>query len=683
MLATLLLLAALDYPTAPRGADPADPFSPLESLDAPATREWLLAQERLLAREIGRLPSLEATLGRIRELQDQTAYWTVLPAGARRFILVGSRGATGSSGPAVTVFLREGDGPPQPLVTAASAGGTLSRWVAVDPAGRRLAYLVGEPGSRWLRLRILDLDRRLAMDDVVDGLHTTAPQVAWLPDGSGLVYPCFDPPADTRLGPVPPPRLRLHRLGAPQTADELLLAPDPTWQSWLTPQVTADGRLVVIGSRGTSGRSDLWIADLGGRTLRLRPVALDAPGSLRLLGSDGRDLIVEEAGRVVAIDVDRAARAHWRERIPASEDALVFAALGGGRLLAVRSRDGRPRLSVHALDGRWLRDVELPEGRNIWGPPWGFGITGPVEGHYAWFNSSGLADPGTLYRLETESGALARWQPAETAVDPERIVTRHVLVTSSDGTRIPMFLCHARGTTPNGQRPVILYAYGALSWSAFPWFQPQMVAFLERGGVFALAGVRGGGEYGEAWHLAGRARNRPQAVADVHAAADWLVREGWTKPGRLVAQGSSLGSALMALAVLERPRAFGAALIDIPVLDLVRYGLFTGGSLWKHEIGWGQTPADVSALRAISPYHRISSGCLPPTLVSAGSRDETAVPLHAYKYVAALQAAQACDRPILLQVMEGAGHSMGASPDQAARTWARQLAFLELALEQP
>jgi prolyl oligopeptidase len=244
-----------------------------------------------------------------------------------------------------------------------------------------------------------------------------------------------------------------------------------------------------------------------------------------------------------------------------------------------------------------------------------------------------------------------------------------------------MFLCHARGTVPDARRPVILYAYGALSWSAFPWFQPHMVAFLERGGVFAVAGVRGGGEYGEEWHRAGQGRNRQRAVADVHAAADWLVREGWTTPDRLAAQGSSLGTALMALAVLEKPRAFGAVLLDIPVLDLLRYGLFTGGKLWAGEIGWSETADGAAALRPLSPYHRVARGCHPPTLVSAGSRDETAFPLHAYKYVAALQSKQDCPSPVLLQVMEGAGHSMGADPEQAARSWARQLAFLELVLE--
>ena len=227
MLLALLFIAAIDYPRAPSIDDAADPFIPLETSDGAPTQDWLAAQARLLAREIDSQPALETYERRIRQIQDQTAYWTALPAAGNRFVLVGSQGATGGSGPAVTIFLREGNEAPRPLLTAATAGGALSRWAAVDRSGRRLAYLVGEPGSRWLRLRVLDIDRGVTMEDDVAGLHSTAPQVAWLPDGSGVVYAHFEPPADPRLGEVPAPRLRLHRLGTPPSADEVLLSPDP------------------------------------------------------------------------------------------------------------------------------------------------------------------------------------------------------------------------------------------------------------------------------------------------------------------------------------------------------------------------------------------------------------------------------------------------------------------------
>lgn len=675
----LLLMAAPDYPAAPRATAGDDPYRPLEDLDSPAVHAWLDAQTRLLADRIDRRSLLEQYERRIRAVQDHTAYWTVVPAG-RRSVLVGSHGATGGSSPAVALFMREGEGRPRPILNGTTTTGrALSRWVAVDPAGRRLAFLSGEPGSRWLRLGVLDLDRLELLGDELEGLHTTAPQVAWLPDGRGLVYAHFQRPVESRTAAVPAPRLRLHRLGRPQAEDDVLLSPDTAWQSWLTPRVSADGRsLMVEGARGGSGRADLWMAPLSaGVPSQLKLVLVDVPGSPRLLGNLGRELVVEETGRVVAIDPARPQPTSWRVLLPATGDALVFAALAGERLLAVRSRDARPVLAVHALDGRWQHDVALPAGHNIWGPPWGFGITGPERGRHAWFNSTSLGDPGTLYRLDTWSGTLERWQSAEMAFDPDRFVTRHVLVEAGDGVRVPVFVCHARDVVADGRRPTILYAYGALSWSAFPWFQPQMVAFLEQGGVFAVAGVRGGGEYGEAWHRAGAGLNRRRAVADVRAVAAWLVRAGWTSASRLAAQGSSLGTGLIALAALEHPQDFAAVLLDIPVLDLVRYGDFTGGRLWRDELGWADTPEAASALRAISPYHRVQPGCHPATLVSAGSRDETAVPLHAYKYVAALQAAQACDRPVLLQVIDGAGHSLGASPEQAARSWARQLVFLD------
>jgi prolyl oligopeptidase len=227
-----------------------------------------------------------------------------------------------------------------------------------------------------------------------------------------------------------------------------------------------------------------------------------------------------------------------------------------------------------------------------------------------------------------------------------------------------------------------MYGYGALGWSVYPWFQPQMVVWLERGGIFALPGTRGGGEYGESWHRAGSARNRQNAIDDYIAAAQWLVENRYSSAGQIVASGSSLGAALPAAAAQQRPDLFGAALIDIPVLDLIRYERHTGALMWKSELGSVSDAEDFRVLLAYSPVHNVhrTGGCARPTLVTAGSRDETAVPSHAFKYVAALQHAQSCTAPVLLQLVEGAGHGYGTTPQQMATTWAMQLAFVERAL---
>jgi prolyl oligopeptidase len=677
LLLAALLLASPSYPAAPRtdaleslhGVPVPDPFRALEDMQSPATQAWVRAQQELVERQVGM--SAGAYERRIAEVQSPTSYWTAIPVG-KRTVLVGASGATGGSAPAVVVSVREGQGAPRVVLDAARAGGALSRHVAADPHGRRLAYLVGDPGSRWLRLRVHALEGP-AVSDQIDGLHTTAPHVAWLPGGEELLYVHFVRPSDP-TGELPAPTLRRHRLGRPTADDVTLLAPDPAWRSWLTPHVFGD-LVVVEGARGTSGRSDLWT----GTPFALRPVALGIDGTARVLGRDGSHLLVETTlggprGRLVAVPLDGGP---WRERVGESDQALVSSSMAGSRLLVLRSRDGQPVLAQHRLDGRFEREVALPQGRNVWGPPWGFGVTGPAHGRHAFFNATGLADPGTLYRLDTTTGRLEAWLASSVPVDPDAFVTRHVMATSGDGTRFPLFVVHHRDVRADGRRPVILYAYGALAWSAFPWYQPQMVAFLEKGGVFALAGVRGGGEYGEDWHRAGSGRHRKVAIADVLAAARAVVALGWSTPSRVVAQGGSLGSALVAAAAIQDPQAFGAVLLDIPVLDLVRYGRFTGGHLWRDEISRGETADDVQALLAVSPYHMVRPGCQPPTLVTAGSRDEVAVPLHAYKHVAALQAAQSCPAPILLQVVEGAGHSVGSTPQQAARTWARQLAFLE------
>jgi prolyl oligopeptidase len=240
-----------------------------------------------------------------------------------------------------------------------------------------------------------------------------------------------------------------------------------------------------------------------------------------------------------------------------------------------------------------------------------------------------------------------------------------------------MVLVHARNIEPRTPRPALIYGYGFGAWTAAPWFQPHMAVWLRRGGVWALPNTRGGGEYGEKWHLAGSRLEKQNAIDDYLAAAEWLIANRWTIPDLLVANGSSAGGAVVGAALAQRPDLFGAVVLDYPVLDMLRYHRFTGAHRWRSEYGTTENPAEFRALRGYSPVHNLAAGvCYPPTLVAPGEHDEITPPLHAYKFVAALQYAQGCDAPILLRVSWGAGHSSGATLDDSIETWADQLAFL-------
>jgi prolyl oligopeptidase len=255
-------------------------------------------------------------------------------------------------------------------------------------------------------------------------------------------------------------------------------------------------------------------------------------------------------------------------------------------------------------------------------------------------------------------------------------VTRQVFYPSKDGTRIPMFIVHRKDLTFEEGHPLFMYAYGAYAWTAFLWYQPHIIAWLEMGGVYALPGIRGGGEYGRDWHQAGVGRNRQNAIDDYHAAAAWLIEHGYTSPDKMVANGGSASGSLAGAAVIQRPDLYAAAVIDIPTFDMLR----RGG--WVEEFGDPDDPDDFEVLRSYSPYHNIEPGvCYPPILVMAGEKDETAVPFHAYKFIARLQARQACDHPALLKVMWGAGHTHGATPREQAASWADAWSFLIRTLE--
>lgn len=365
-----------------------------------------------------------------------------------------------------------------------------------------------------------------------------------------------------------------------------------------------------------------------------------------------------------------------------SEDTIAGGSLVGGnavsmrgrRLLITYVRDARPLVKIHDLEGRFINEVQLPDIGAIWG-----GFTGNQDDAEVFYSFLSLADPRTVYRLDMNTGRSTVFKRPELPFDPKSFETRQVFFTSKDGTRVPMFITHRRGWKPDGNATLFMYGYGAWGWIAFPWYQPHVVAMLEKGWVYALPGIRGGGEYGESWHQAGIRRNKQNAIDDYIYAARWLIENRYTSASRLVANGGSASGALAASAVMQRPDLFGASVIDIPALDMLRYDQFTSTRhAWTEEMGSIADADDFKALLGYSPYHNIKTGvCYPPILTMVGEGDDLAPPVHGYKFTAAMQHAQKCDAPVLLKVIPGAGHSHGRTREEVAHTWADAIAFLE------
>jgi prolyl oligopeptidase len=435
-------------------------------------------------------------------------------------------------------------------------------------------------------------------------------------------------------------------------------------------------------------RNALHLMRLDLLTPRLEPVAPDWDALHRYVGNDGPLWYVHTTrdaprGRIVAIDVRDPAPAKWRELVPEAAATLEGASLVGGKLVLRYLADARALVKVFDKDGKPLREVALP---GI-GSSEGFG--GHASSAETFYAFEGFTQPRTIFRYDVATGASTPFRTIEVDADLSGYVTEQVFVTSKDGTRVPMFLVHRAGLERDGNNPTLLYGYGGFAVSLTPAFSPSRLVWLERGGVLAIANLRGGGEHGEAWHLAGTKLKKQNVFDDFIAAAEWLQANGITRPDKLAIQGGSNGGLLVGAVLNQRPELFGAALPGVGVMDMLRYHTASANARqWSSDYGLSEDPAEYRALRAYSPYHNLRNDlCYPPVLVTTADHDDRVVPWHSYKYAAALQARQAavsgCTAPVLLRVETRSGHGAGTPTSRLIEERSDQWAFLVWALRMP
>ena len=669
------------------GVAVSDPYRWMENMGSPEVLAYARAQDST-ARVWVPAGDRAELRKEIAEIARVERYGTPLKRGRRHFYLRFPAGGPGTT-PGTALLFREGErGPERLLIDPASlpAGAALA-WAIPDPRGQRVAYLVTDSGSAWGSIRIREVDSGRALPDRLVGVRASTSGLSWSPDGAGLFYERFERPNSgaeltARVGGE---RIAFHRLGESEDRDtEVFRAPGE--EGWsLGHQLTADGRyLVITSTEGATQHSRIHYRELGRRDAPVVALIGTADAAHRFVGSRGSVFWIwtdleAPRGRVVAVDLASPERARWVELIPEA-DATISSWIGataiGDRIVVGYLEDARNVVRVFDARGRLSYRLELPREGSIWS-----GFVGTQEDSVAFYGLSDLVDPGTIYRLDVRTGTSRVFQRPALGYDPDEFVTEQVFLRSRDGTRLPMFLVHARGVRAGTPRPAVMYGYGFGAWPAAPYFQPHMAVWLRRGGIWAVPNTRGGGEYGAEWHRAGSRLEKRNAIDDYLAAAEWLIEKRWTSRSLLVATGSSAGGAVVGAALVQRPELFGAAVLDYPALDMLRYDRFTVADRWRSEYGTAGDPEEFRALLDYSPVHNVRRGvCYPATLVAPGERDDVTPPFHAYKFVAALQAAQACDRPVHLRVSWGAGHSSGATLEETIDTWADQLAFLRRAL---
>jgi prolyl oligopeptidase len=682
----------LSYPPAPtsdqvddyHGTTVADPYRPLEDTDAPATRDWIAAQNAMTEQVLSGLAARGEIRARLAELWDFPRAGAPIHRGDRWFQLRN----TGLQDQDVLWVAEAPDAEGRVLLdpNVLSTDGTRAlSALAISDDGERIACAISDAGSDWRTWSVREVG---AGEDLADRVPWSKfASAAWTRDGAGFFYGRYpEPPPDAAYdAPNLGMELRYHRLGTDAADDPLVLA-EPEHPDWgFEPTVTDDGRLLVISVwRGTDPENRLWVADLTGGVegIVVRRL-LDTPDArYEPIGAvDGTlYLLTDRAapnGRVVSLDVaTQATQApELRELVAERDDAIEQVHLVGNRLAVLTLHDAHHRLAIHELDGTVVTEVALPAIGTVGE------MTGRREDDELFVTFLTFAAPASVLAVRMADGTVRTVARPSLAWDPDAYVTEQAFVTSDDGTRVPLFLTHRRDVAPDGDVPSLLYGYGGFQVPIGPMFKPEWLAWMERGGLLAVASLRGGAEYGKAWHDAGRLANKQNAFDDFAACARWLAESGWTRPARIGILGRSNGGLLVGASVTQRPELFGAAVAEVGVMDMLRFHRFTIGWGWTSDYGSADDPEQFGWLRAYSPLHNIRPGvAYPPTLVTTGDHDDRVVPGHSFKFAAALQAAQGGEGPVLIRIDTDAGHGVGKPVSKLIDERADVLAFLQLAL---
>lgn len=655
------------------GTPVADPYRWLEG-DArrhPEVAEWVRVQNDLARSHLAELPGRQHFRQRLGALLDHERLTAPEKRGNRYFFTRNP----GLDDQAVLVVRDGQQGAERILIDpngwSDDGAMALAEW-AVSDDGRYLAYATQESGSDWRTIRVLDVENGNILADQVAWARFTA--IAWARDGSGFFYSRFpEPPAENAFeAQVTDHSIHFHALGTAQADDRLVHSTPPGQLLIHSIGVTADGRYAVITSTPGAGGNALSIIDLQDPSWKPRPIITAYDHNWGVIGNQGTRFFLAtdaeaERGRVVTFDLS-SGEPHFTDVVAERKDqTLNDAALLGGRLLLTYLVDARIEMRRYGLDGAPDGSIELP----------GIGTAGGFRGRpdddEAFFVFTSHKVPTTIYRYDVGRRALTAWAEPKVAIDLERIIVEQRFYHSKDGTRIPMFVVRRKDCVE--PVPTILYGYGGYGISMVPYYSPHALAWVEAGGAYAIANLRGGGEYGKAWHDAGRLLQKQNVFDDFIAAAEYLKSEDITSADGLAIQGESNGGLLVAAVVNQRPDLFAAALPGVGVMDMLRFARFTNGQFWIGDYGDPQDEAHFRNLLAYSPYHNIRSGtAYPAILVTTADTDDRVVPAHSFKYVAALQAAGLGEKPRILRVDTRAGHGagkpIGKALDEIADLWA-------------
>ena len=656
------------------GVKVADPYRWLENdvRQDQKVREWVTAQNAVTQRYLATLPGRELFKARMKELYDYERFSAPRKYGARYFYLHND-GLQNQS----VLFVRDrldGEGRVliDPNLWAKDGATALAEWRPSED-GKLLAFSVQDGGTDWRTVKVLDVATGKETGDVIEWVKFS--DLAWAKDGSGFFYSRFAEPKDAKFQALNENQeVYFHRLGTPQAQDRKIYATPDRPKLGHTAEVSDDGRwLIITSAEGTDERYEITLIDLAKSDASPRTLIKGLENDWRYIGNQGDHFFWatnKGAPRLKIVSMDIAAAAPTPVTIVAEDAAtLDSASIVGGTIFASYLVDAKTEVRRFGLDGKPQGKIALP------GIGTAAGFAGKPEDTETFFSFSSYATPATVYRYDVKSGQVTPWASPKVAFNPDDFTVEQRFYASKDGTRVPMFLVRKKGAT--GPAPTLLYGYGGFNVSITPAFSPTFLAWVEKGGVLAVANLRGGGEYGKAWHDAGRLAKKQNVFDDFISAGEYLIKEGITGRNQLAVHGGSNGGLLVGAVVNQRPDLFAAALPAVGVMDMLRFDRFTAGRYWVDDYGYPSKEADFRTLYAYSPYHNVKAGKdYPAVLVTTADTDDRVVPGHSFKYAAMLQNTSIGGKPHLIRIETRAGHGSGKPTDKIIEEAADRWAFI-------
>ncbi len=653
-----------------------DPYRPLEDPDATATRAWVEAENKITFGFLEAIPQRPAIRARLTALWDYEKFGAPHVEGGKYFFGYN----TGLQNQSVLYVADTLEAHPRTLLdpnTLSEDGTVALAGTKVSDDAKLLAYGIATAGSDWTEWKVRDVSTGKNLDDYLKWIKFSSAE--WSPDSKGFYYGRFPEPrpGSNLKGANYYQKLYYHTIGKPQ-ADDKLIWEDNEHKEWrASPTVSDDGKYLILTlGKGTDAKYRILYRPFDRPAQEPVHLVGEFEAEYHFIDNDGPIFWFKtnkntSRGKVIAIDTRSPQPEHWVDLISEAPETLQSVDLVGDHFLAVYLKDAQSLVRVFDLHGKHVRDVVLP------GIGTAAGFTGKRKDHEAFYAFTSFTVPTTVYRYDIASGESKLWRRPALKFDPDQYQTTQAFYTSKDGTRIPIFLSHKKGIRRDGTNPTLLWGYGGFNIAVQPSFAPSRLAWMEMGGIYAVANLRGGGEYGETWHQAGTRANKQNVFNDFIAAAEWLIAEKYTSRSKLAIQGRSNGGLLVGACMTQRPDLYGACLPGVGVMDMLRFHKFTIGWAWIDDYGSSDNLEQFKSIFAYSPLHNIKSGtCYPPTMITTADHDDRVVPAHSFKFAAALQAAQSCNNPALIRIETKAGHGGGKPTTKQIEEATDELAFL-------